>query len=166
MCPFNSIKKRREYEIKRYRTIKRKMDLKASYERNKEKNKEHRREYRKIYYIKNRERIIKKVKEYYKDHKARLLLQRKGWRRKKKCRSLGLSELAYSELTKECAICGFKELVDLHHIDNNRENASIDNLIGLCPNHHFLIHRKNKDLSKEINQAIKRRDIGNGFFKT
>ena len=48
---------------------------------------------------------------------------------------------ALSQYENCCAICGFNEDVDLlevHHIDENRENNCIDNLIILCP----LCHKK------------------------
>jgi hypothetical protein len=45
----------------------------------------------------------------------------------------------YRELTKACILCGFDKVVDLHHIDRNRQNNSRTNLVGLCPNHHRLI---------------------------
>jgi len=44
------------------------------------------------------------------------------------------------EVTKNCVICGFDKVVDLHHIDHNRIIFSRKNLIGLCPNHHKMIH--------------------------
>lgn len=53
----------------------------------------------------------------------------------------GLSEEEYSKITEKCAICGFDKIVDLHHIDLNKLNNNKDNLIGLCPNHHMMIHR-------------------------
>ena len=46
----------------------------------------------------------------------------------------------YDEITKECVICGFDKVVDLHHLDENRKNNSEGNLIGLCPNHHKMLH--------------------------
>ena len=52
----------------------------------------------------------------------------------------GLSLKVYNKLTEKCLICGFKKAVDLHHLDNNKQNNSIKNLIGLCPNHHRMIH--------------------------
>lgn len=39
----------------------------------------------------------------------------------------------------ECAICGYSEEVDIlevHHIDENRQNNNLENLIILCPNCH------------------------------
>jgi len=31
-------------------------------------------------------------------------------------------------------------VVDLHHLDNNKKNSSESNLVGLCPNHHKMLH--------------------------
>jgi len=49
----------------------------------------------------------------------------------------------YRKVTKECVICGFDKIVDLHRIDSNKENNSLKNLIGLCPNHHRMINNYN-----------------------
>ncbi len=46
----------------------------------------------------------------------------------------------WQDLTRECLICGFGKIVDLHHVDYNRCNNSRGNLIGLCPNHHKMVH--------------------------
>jgi len=50
-------------------------------------------------------------------------------------------KLAFSKYPKECAICHFSEdtdLLEVHHIDENRQNNNLDNLIILCP----LCHKK------------------------
>ena len=47
----------------------------------------------------------------------------------------------YDRLTKECLVCGFSKIVHLHHMDKNHNNTSQDNLVGLCPNHHAMIHK-------------------------
>ena len=52
----------------------------------------------------------------------------------------GLDNEAYKRLTKSCAICGFDKIVDLHHLDQNRNNRAESNLVGLCPNHHKMLH--------------------------
>src|SRR3989344_7102836 len=52
----------------------------------------------------------------------------------------GLDIITYKEITKECKICGFSNFVDLHHLDHNRFNNKRENLIGLCPNHHQMLH--------------------------
>ena len=47
----------------------------------------------------------------------------------------------WKEKTKSCIICGFDKIVDLHHLDKNHENRGNSNLIGLCPNHHRMLHK-------------------------
>lgn len=46
----------------------------------------------------------------------------------------------YRKIIKECVICGFDKVVDLHHLDGNKKNSSETNLVGLCPNHHKMLH--------------------------
>ena len=46
----------------------------------------------------------------------------------------------YKEKTKKCIVCGFDKIVELHHLDENKSNNSKENLIGLCPNHHKMLH--------------------------
>jgi hypothetical protein len=55
-------------------------------------------------------------------------------------RSHNVDIKTYRKTTKECVICGFDQIVDLHYIDQNKKNNSPKNLIGLCPNHHRMIH--------------------------
>lgn len=43
-------------------------------------------------------------------------------------------------VTKACAICGFDKTIELHHLDGDKKNTSEENLIGLCPNCHKMIH--------------------------
>ena len=48
-----------------------------------------------------------------------------------------------------CAICGYNAerlVLDVHHIDRDRDNGSDENLIVLCPTCHALITRKVKKL--------------------
>lgn len=43
---------------------------------------------------------------------------------------------------KRCEICGYyehPEILQVHHIDANRKNNKIENLIVLCPNHHWAL---------------------------
>ncbi|PIZ82634.1 hypothetical protein COX97_03825, partial [Candidatus Pacearchaeota archaeon CG_4_10_14_0_2_um_filter_05_32_18] len=44
------------------------------------------------------------------------------------------------KITSSCVACGFDKVVDLHHLDENNKNNSPNNLIGLCPNHHKMLH--------------------------
>lgn len=52
----------------------------------------------------------------------------------------GLDFEIYKKITKTCIICDFDKIVDLHHLDENKQNNSENNLIGLCPNHHKMLH--------------------------
>ena len=48
---------------------------------------------------------------------------------------------ALKSLNRVCARCGYDEYVEIlqvHHIDGNRDNNNINNLIILCPNCHAL----------------------------
>ena len=53
----------------------------------------------------------------------------------------------------KCIICGFKETIDIHHINKDRKNNYKNNLIPLCPNHHTMIHRLKKTLEDLKNES-------------
>lgn len=58
----------------------------------------------------------------------------------------GIDYETYKQITKCCVVCGFDKKVSLHHIDKDRTHNSQDNFVGLCPNHHTMIHdRKYQD---------------------
>ena len=89
------------------------------------------------YYIRRRSRMgvqdIEKKKEYMKEYG-----------KKYRCfKNMGLTFDIYEKMTKKCSIkdCRFSLTVDLHHIDKDKNNNNVSNLIGLCPSHHQLIHR-------------------------
>lgn len=49
---------------------------------------------------------------------------------------------ALKEYPHKCAVCGYNEepdILQVHHIDENRQNNKLDNLIILCPNCHAKI---------------------------
>ncbi len=60
----------------------------------------------------------------------------------------------YKKITKACDICGFDKIVDLHHLDENKNNNSEENLIGLCPNHHKMLHdfRYRKEIHNKLRE--------------
>ncbi|MAG25064.1 hypothetical protein CMI47_05735 [Candidatus Pacearchaeota archaeon] len=60
----------------------------------------------------------------------------------------------YRKITKLCVICNFDKIVDIHHLDHNHQNNSQTNLIGICPNHHKMIHdrRYQKEIFKELKE--------------
>lgn len=60
----------------------------------------------------------------------------------------------YKEITKKgCVVCGFNKIIDLHHLDMNHQNNAVENLTGLCSNHHKMAHHR--DFQKEVFQALK-----------
>jgi len=69
----------------------------------------------------------------------------------------GIDVETYREVTRSCVICGFDKVVDLHHLDSNKKNNSRENLVGLCPNHHRMIH--NYTFRRELFELLK----GKGF---
>lgn len=66
---------------------------------------------------------------------------------------------AFNEYLHQCSVCGWNEdedCLEVHHIDENRDNNSLDNLIILCPN----CHRKltsGKYLLVDRQQIIKKK---------
>lgn len=52
-------------------------------------------------------------------------------------------KVALRELENVCNRCGYKDvpaILQVHHVDRNRENNSVDNLEILCPNCHAIEH--------------------------
>ena len=68
-------------------------------------------------------------------------------------------KLAYRTYAPKCAVCGETDLdmLEVHHIDGNRKNNDIDNLIILCANHHAKVHRGGMKITEAIkgNREIK-----------
>lgn len=62
-------------------------------------------------------------------------------------------EVAFRNHGAKCVVCGFDKIVDVHHLDHNRDNNTKENLIPLCPNHHLMIHRSK--FATEVLDAIK-----------
>jgi HNH endonuclease len=50
---------------------------------------------------------------------------------------------------KECVVCGETNIVSVHHLDENHNNNSPDNLIPMCPTHHQYWHSRFKHLVEE-----------------
>lgn len=48
----------------------------------------------------------------------------------------------YKKLIEKCLICDFDKIVEIHHLDHDNKNSSKENLVGLCPNHHKMLHMK------------------------
>ena len=106
------------------------------------KNPEYMKNYRKKYYELNKERERQRGKNNYKKYKQ----FKTSDKRARIIRQLG----------HKCAICGFSEVVNVHHIISVRKYPNgkrkkdfalkrINEYIVLCPNHHALIHKKERE---------------------
>lgn len=49
-----------------------------------------------------------------------------------------------------CIICDENEVIDVHHLDKDRNNNSKENLIPLCPTHHAYLHRRKDHLIIDV----------------
>jgi len=102
-----------------------------------------------LYDTRIKHEFVIKILEKYKEDIESFLVETKELYKKKKLRFLNMTgrKLAYKELYikygGKCAVCGFDEVVEVHHIIPRYLNGSdnIDNLILLCPNHHALADR-------------------------
>ena len=68
------------------------------------------------------------------------------------CHSSFYLTLAFREYKHKCAMCGLEEecCLQVHHIDEDRSNPSLENLIILCANCHNRIHRGGYNITEEI----------------
>ena len=60
---------------------------------------------------------------------------------------------------------GYKKGFDIHHLDENKLNNSLSNLVYLTHSEHNIIHKKGKTLSKETKQKIGKGNKGKTLSK-
>jgi|TARA_R110002096_G_scaffold91501_1_gene207013 hypothetical protein len=60
--------------------------------------------------------------------------------------------ICFQNHPKECIVCGFDKIVEVHHRDHNHSNNEPMNLIPLCPNHHQMLH--SKKYNNEVTEGI------------
>jgi hypothetical protein len=67
-------------------------------------------------------------------------------------KSTAYAKKAFRYYKHECAICKFdeKSCLEVHHIDEDKSNDDIDNLIILCSNHHHMIHYGSLKISDDV----------------
>lgn len=73
-----------------------------------------------------------------------------------------------SYLNKECYFCGFSEFVEAHHITPKLRNGSDNkqNLLPLCRNCHYLLHKKHYYLENWGGFWVLRKDLDVFIFPT
>lgn len=63
--------------------------------------------------------------------------------------------IAFKHHKRKCVICEETNILDVHHLDENRENNDPSNLIPLCPTHHRYWHSRYKHLiEKDVLEYI------------
>lgn len=59
-------------------------------------------------------------------------------------------QLCFRYHNKECVVCGEKNIVAVHHLNENHDDNRPENLIPLCPTHHEYCHSKYKNLVDKV----------------
>lgn len=62
----------------------------------------------------------------------------------------GYAAIAKRFYKEQCAVCGVTDVLDVHHIDEDRKNFHPSNLIFLCPNDHCRLHRNGDENVQKI----------------
>lgn len=66
------------------------------------------------------------------------------------CGESSYKKICFRNFERKCLICDERKVLDTHHLDGNRKNNSIDNLIPLCPTHHRYMHSPYKSEIENI----------------
>jgi len=56
----------------------------------------------------------------------------------------------FSKHEKKCVVCEEYKVIDVHHLDGNRENNNVNNLIPLCPTHHRYWHSSYRNEIEDV----------------
>jgi len=68
--------------------------------------------------------------------------------------------ICFKQHKKECIICGENKIVAVHHMNENHDDNSPENLIPLCPTHHQYMHSKYKDeIIEKVNDYIEKNKL-------
>ena len=76
---------------------------------------------------------------------------------------------AFKHFDKICTVCGWKDipdLLDVHHIDFNRSNNDISNLIPLCPNCHAMVSRGYAEIIDKKMILLETKKYGKHFLNS
>lgn len=57
--------------------------------------------------------------------------------------------IAFKHHDRKCIVCDEVRILDVHHLDEHRENNDPSNLIPLCPTHHRYWHSRYKSLIEQ-----------------
>lgn len=63
-------------------------------------------------------------------------------------------ERCLDEKGRECVVCGDGDDIVVHHIDGNRENNALSNLVPVCTTHHSQIHHSESDAVEKFRRQL------------
>ena len=77
--------------------------------------------------------------------------------------------ICFKSHDKKCCICGEKNIVEVHHMDENTSNNTPINLIPICPTHHQYWHSRFRHLIEaQVHEYIRKwsgiQDLNLGFL--
>lgn len=98
--------------------------------------------------VKERERQFPSKEEYFCSRSCANSIGGKA--KAEKYGVTGYGVIAERYYKRQCAVCGVEDILDVHHIDENRENCHPSNLIFLCPNDHYRLHRNKDERVKKV----------------
>ena len=50
---------------------------------------------------------------------------------------------------RKCVVCGEDKIIEVHHLDHNKQNNDPSNLIPMCPTHHQYWHSRYKNIIED-----------------
>lgn len=62
---------------------------------------------------------------------------------------------AFKQYGHKCIVCDESKILDVHHLDGNHNNNSVDNIVPMCPTHHRYMHSKYRsEIQSKIQQIL------------
>lgn len=62
---------------------------------------------------------------------------------------------AFKKYGHKCFVCDETKVLDVHHLDGNHNNNSVENILPMCPTHHRYLHSKYKqEIETKINEIL------------
>ena len=102
------------------------------------KDPEVRRRYKHEHYTRNRDKVLRRVKEYNRTHPE---VHKRADHKYNQRKNAPYHEIAdEAGLSRVCVECGSVESLGIHHIDGDHYNNAIDNLQWMCVSCHAKLH--------------------------
>lgn len=102
------------------------------------KDPEVRRRYKHEHYMRNREKVLRRVREYERSHPD---VRKRASHKYNQRKNAPYHEIAdEAGLVRVCVECGSVEGLGIHHIDGDHYNNAVDNLQWMCVSCHAKLH--------------------------